>query len=61
MLSFGVFESTSSLNQSYTNAAAFQIHKLYYDNLKTAQHWKMSKAAPDANSPQLNQAQSLIQ
>ena len=61
MLSFGIFESTTSLNQNYTNALAFQIHKLYYENLKTAQHWKMSKAAPDANSAPITEAPSLIQ
>ena len=61
MISFGIFESTSALNQNYTNALAFQIHKLYYENLKTAQHWKMSKATPEkAAEPLPTEAQILI-
>ena len=46
MVGLGVFESTASLG-AYTPALAFQIHKLYYENLKSAQHWKMAKPASE--------------
>ena len=39
MIDLEVFESTKSLE--YSNALSYNISKAFYDNLKSAQHWRM--------------------
>ena len=39
MVDLGIFESTKILK--WSNALSYNISKAFYDNLKTAQHWKM--------------------
>ena len=41
MTDLEIFESSSKFGKDYSNGLQYILHKLYYDNLKSAQHWKM--------------------
>jgi hypothetical protein len=41
MTELEVFEPTTQFGKDYSHGLQFTLHKQYYDNLKSAQLWKM--------------------